>query len=59
MSIDPKIQADLEDDEAWILFLKQFENLQLSPAPKIHDDIEENVIYGIFDKSIRPLRKPT
>lgn len=59
MPIDTKIQADSEDDEAWLLFLKKFENLKLSPVPKTHKYIEENVIYGIFDTSNRSLRKPT
>jgi hypothetical protein len=59
MSIDPKIDADSKDDEAWLLFLKKFENLKLPPTPKTHKHIEEKVIDGIFNKSIRPLRKPT
>jgi hypothetical protein len=48
-----------EEDEAWNLFLRKFENLKLPPTPKTHKHIEENIIYGIFDKGIRPLRKPT
>lgn len=56
MSVD--VKPDIEDDdEAWLLFLKKFENLQLPPEPKIYKD--ENVIYGIFNKSIGPLRKST
>lgn len=59
MSIDPKLEYTPEDDESWLLFLKKFENLKLPTTPNTRKDIEENVIDGIFGKSVRPLRKPT
>lgn len=58
MSVDPNLIGQ-SDDEAWLLFLRKFENLKLPPTPNTRKDIEENVIYGIFNKSARPLRKPT
>ena len=58
MPVDPNL-LDQSDDEAWLLFLRKFENLKLPPTPNTRKDIEENVIDGIFNKSIRPLRKPT
>jgi hypothetical protein len=59
MSIDPKLEYTPEDDEAWLLFLKKFENLKLPPTPSTRKDIEEMYKDGIFNKSVRPLRKPT
>ena len=58
MSVDPDL-PDQSDDEAWLLFLRKFENLKFPPTPNTRKDIEENVIYGIFNKSVRPLRKST
>jgi hypothetical protein len=42
MSIDPKLEYTPEDDEAWLLFLKKFENLKLPPTPSTRKGNYEN-----------------
>lgn len=57
MSIIPYIDIDPtpEEDEAWDLFLRKFENLKLPPTPHTDNDIEEMYQDGLFGKSVRSL----
>ena len=50
-----EIPVTPEEEEAWTLFLKKYENLNFSPIKTLTTDIEEDKKDGIFGQSVRSL----
>ena len=50
-----ELEPTPEEDEAWNMFLRKYEDIKLPPTPHTDHDIEELYQDGLFGKSVRSL----